>query len=74
MSLFRAKHRVAISRETLCRVTAASLPWNERLEQRAAASTSKLDRPAACLNSRPKPRTVSTQFSRTNISRTMTSC
>ena len=49
-------------------IRAASLPWNQRLEQRAAASTSKLDRPAACLNSRPKPRTVSTQFSRTNIS------
>ena len=43
-------------------IRAASLPWNQRLEQRAAASTSKLDRPAACLNSRPKPRTVSTQF------------
>jgi hypothetical protein len=24
-----------------------SLPWNQRLEQRAAALTSKLDRPAA---------------------------
>ncbi len=43
-------------------IRAASLPWNQRLEQRAAASTSTLDRPAACLNSRPKPRTVSTQF------------
>ena len=43
-------------------IRAASLPWNQRLEQRAAASTSKLDLPAACLNSRPKPRTVSTQF------------
>jgi hypothetical protein len=39
---------------------AAALPWNQRLERRAAASTSELDRPAACLNSRPKPRTVST--------------
>ena len=49
-------------------IRAASLPWNQRLEQRAAASTSKLDRPADCLNSRPKPRTVSTQFSRSNTS------
>ena len=34
-------------------IRAASLPWNQRLEQSSAASTSKLDRPAACLNSRP---------------------
>ena len=34
-------------------IRAASLPWNQHLEQRAAASTSKLDLPAACLNSRP---------------------
>ena len=45
-----------------CRRPAAALPWNQHLERRAAASTSELDRPAACLNSRPKPRTVSTQF------------
>jgi hypothetical protein len=31
-------------------VRAASLPWNQRLAQRAAASTSKLDRPAARTN------------------------
>jgi hypothetical protein len=31
-------------------IRAASLPWNQRLEQRAAASTSKLDRPAARTN------------------------
>jgi hypothetical protein len=43
-------------------IRAASLPWNQRLEQRSAASTSALDLPAACLNSRLKPRTVSTQF------------
>ena len=49
-------------------IRAASLPWNQRRARRAAASTSELDRPAACLKSRPKPRTVSTQFSRTNIS------
>jgi hypothetical protein len=29
------------------------LPWNRRREPRAAASTSKLDRPAACLNGSP---------------------
>ncbi len=45
-------------------VRAAVLPWNQRRERRAPASTSELDRPAACLNSRPKPRTVSTQFDR----------
>jgi hypothetical protein len=33
-------------------IRGASLPWNQRLEQRAAASTITLDRPAACLNSR----------------------
>src|ERR1017187_5587454 len=32
-------------------VRAAALPWNQRRERRAAASTSELDRPAACLNS-----------------------
>jgi hypothetical protein len=48
---------------------AAALPWNQRLEHRAAASTSELDRPAACLNMRPKRRTVSTQFDRFNPSR-----
>ncbi len=45
-------------------VRAAALPWNQRRERRAAASTSELGRPAACLNIRPKPRTVSTQFDR----------
>jgi len=30
---------------------AAALRWNQRLEHRAAASTSEIDRPAACLNS-----------------------
>ena len=45
-------------------VRAAALPWNQRRERRAAASTSELGRPAACLNNRPKPRTVSTQFDR----------
>src|ERR1700688_3653662 len=39
---------------------AAALPWNQHLERRAAASTSGLDRPAACSNSRPNTRTVST--------------
>jgi hypothetical protein len=34
-------------------VRAAALPWNQRREQRAAESTSKLDRPAACLNGSP---------------------
>ncbi len=44
-------------------IRAASLPRNQGLEQRAAASsTSKLDLAAACLNSRLKPRTVSTQL------------
>jgi Putative transposase len=43
---------------------AAALPWNQRRERRTAASTSEPDRPAACLNNRPKPRTVSTQFDR----------
>ena len=43
-------------------IRAAFLPWNQRLEQRAAASTSKLGLSAACLDSRPKPCTVSTQF------------
>jgi hypothetical protein len=38
------------------------LALEQRREQRVAASTSELDRPAACLNSRPNPRTVSTQF------------
>jgi hypothetical protein len=52
-------------------VRAAALPWNQRRERRAAASTSELDRPAACLNSRPKPRTVSTQFNRLSPSRSM---
>jgi site-specific DNA recombinase len=52
-----------------CRHAAAALPWNQRLEHRAAPSTSELDRPAACLNSRPKPRTVSTQFDRFSPSR-----
>ena len=42
-------------------VRAAVLPWNRR-EQRTAASTSEFDRLATCLNSRPKPRTLSTQF------------
>jgi hypothetical protein len=37
---------------------AAVLPWNQRREQRSAASTSELGRPAACLNSRPKARTA----------------
>ena len=45
-------------------VRAAALPWNQRRERRAAASTSELGRPAACLKSRPKLRTVSTQFDR----------
>jgi hypothetical protein len=36
-------------------VRAAALPWNQRRERRAAASTSELDHPVACLNSRPKP-------------------
>ena len=31
-------------------VWAAVLPWNQRRERRAAASTSELGRPAACLN------------------------
>ena len=31
-------------------VRAAALPWNQRRERRAAASTSELDRPAACFN------------------------
>jgi hypothetical protein len=48
---------------------AAASPWNQRRERRAAASTSEPDRPAACLNSRPKPRTVSTQFDRVSPSR-----
>ena len=43
-------------------IRAAFLPWNQRLEERAAASTSKLGLSAACLDSRPKPCTVSTQF------------
>jgi hypothetical protein len=43
-------------------IRAASFPWNQRLEQRAAASTSKLHLPAACLNCRLKPRTVSTEM------------
>jgi hypothetical protein len=42
---------------------------NRRLEERAAASISEVDRPAACLNMRPKPLTVSTQFDRSNPSR-----
>jgi hypothetical protein len=42
-------------------VQAATSPWNQRHEQRAAASTTEFGRPAACLSSRPKPRTVSTQ-------------
>ena len=50
---------------------AAALPWNQRRERRAAASTSELDRPAACLNSRPKPRAVSTQFDRLSPNRSM---
>jgi hypothetical protein len=41
-------------------IRAASLPWNQRREHRAAASTSKLDLPAVGLNSRPKPRTAHT--------------
>jgi hypothetical protein len=45
-------------------VRAAALPWNQRRERRAAASTSELGRPAACLKSRPNSRTVSTQFDR----------
>jgi hypothetical protein len=39
----------------------AALPRNQRRERRATLSTSELDRRAACLNSRPKPRTVSTR-------------
>ena len=45
-------------------VRAAALPWNQRRDRRAAASTSEVGRPAASLKSRPKPRTVSTQFDR----------
>jgi len=52
-------------------VRAAAWPWNQRRERRAATSTSELDRPAACLNSRPKPRTVSIQFNRLSPSRSM---
>jgi len=40
-------------------VRAAALPWNQRRERRAAASTSELELPAACLNSSartPPPR------------------
>jgi hypothetical protein len=36
-------------------IRVAALPWNQRRERRDAASTSELDRPVACLNSRPKP-------------------
>jgi hypothetical protein len=43
-------------------VRAAALPWNHRRERRAAPSTKDLDRPAACLNSRPKPCTIITAF------------
>jgi hypothetical protein len=42
-------------------IQAGFLPWNQRLERRAAPSTCELDLPAACLNSRPKiPRTRGT--------------
>ena len=40
------------------------MPWNQRVEDRFVASTSELDRLAACLNMRPNPRTVSTHFDR----------
>ena len=43
---------------------AAALPWNQRREQRAAASTSEFGRPAACLNSRPKHRLELTDLNR----------
>jgi hypothetical protein len=46
------------------------LPWNQRRERHAAGSTSELNRPAACLNIRPMPRTVSTQFDRSSTSST----
>ena len=45
-------------------IRAAALPWNQRRERRAAASTSELGRAAACLKNRPKPHKVSTQFDR----------
>jgi len=53
----------------------AALPWNQRRERRAAASTSELDRPAACLNVRLlKPRgalTVETMSAMTVMDRSI---
>jgi hypothetical protein len=48
---------------------AADLPWNQRLEQRGASWRNEFQRPAACLNIRPKSRTVSTHWVRSSPSR-----